>query len=58
MQAIADGETSDDDLIKDIPELQEVDRTEASKRFFYTPFLADFLPLSEKMYTSYWKCKP
>ncbi|XP_027053646.1 DIS3-like exonuclease 1 isoform X3 [Pocillopora damicornis] len=31
-QAIADGETSDEELIKDIPELQEVDRTEASKR--------------------------
>ncbi|PFX22556.1 DIS3-like exonuclease 1 [Stylophora pistillata] len=31
-QAIADGETGDEDLIEDIPELQEVDRKEASKR--------------------------
>lgn len=32
-QAVADGETSEEDLIKDIPELQNVERKIASKRF-------------------------
>lgn len=39
---MADGETGDEDLIEDIPELQEVDRKEASKRSFYISFLTDF----------------
>lgn len=41
-QAIADGETSDGDLIKDIPELQDVDRKEASKRSFCILYCNNF----------------
>lgn len=33
-QAIADGETSEEDLINDIPELQNIEREAASKRLF------------------------